>query len=90
MVDFRRKRRRKKKKNTEKKCSFREASVTTALLFILKRRMKECQRAYITIHPGRDTHTPFTPSDWLSLYTNVLPLITIKLVTLVSMRNKHT
>lgn len=28
--------------------------------------------------------------DWLSLYTNFLPLITIKIVTLVFMQHKHT
>lgn len=39
----------------------------------------------------RHTHTQSsTLSDWLSPYTHFLPLITIKLVTLVFMQNKHT
>lgn len=37
------------------------------------------------------THTQsFTLYDWLSSYTNFLPLITIKIVTLVFMQHKHT
>lgn len=54
--------------------------------------MKECRPAthgaYVATHTH--THTLVTLSDWLSPSTNFLPLITIKLVTLVSMRNKHT
>lgn len=32
----------------------------------------------------------FTAYDWLRPYTNFLPLITIKIVTLVFMQHKHT
>lgn len=42
-----------------------------------------------TLHTHTHTQSS-TLYDWLSPYTHFLPLITIKLVTLVFMQNKHT
>lgn len=53
------------------------------------RSISTCTDRHTLINPPTHTES-FTAYDWLRPYTSFLPLITIKIVTLVFMQHKHT